>query len=149
MTRGATAAIIALVNGALLVAVLTGSSLLAVGCAGEGSDLCSSLEDLQGSIQDIRNLELRETSAEDLRQELDELNADVDAVGTAGGEEIQPELDQFQTSVRTLVDEVEAAAAEGDITSEEIAALADPVSAAASAFQALGAAAPDCDLAGR
>lgn len=130
----------------LFIAVATGSLVLAAGCGREESELCQVLGDLQESVQGLRDIELGEGALDDLQQSADEINANVAAVENAAGEEVGPEVANFKTSAAALVADVEAAAAQEELTREALGDLADSVSSAATAFEALREAAPECDL---
>ena len=130
----------------LLIGAITGSLLLAAGCGGEESALCQSLGDLQESVQGLQDIELGEGALDELQQSADDISADFAAVQNAAGGELGPELADLEMSAQALVADVEAAAAQGELTGEAIGDLAGSVSSAVTAFQALREAAPDCDL---
>jgi molybdopterin converting factor small subunit len=136
---------IPLVRALLLIGVVA-LLVVAAGCGGEESGLCQGLEDVQGSVQAIRDTELDEGAVEELQQEADELSANLATAREEAGEELGDEFAAVETSVQTLRTEAEAIAAEDEITREAVAALAGEIGTAANAFEALIAAAPDCDL---
>jgi hypothetical protein len=129
-----------------LASVLAVSLLLAVGCGGNGSELCQSLEGLQESVRGLQNIELGEDAVGELRQSADEISGDIDAVENAAGDELGGEVADFKASAQALVEDAEAAAAEDQATGESLRSVADSVSAAAASFDALLEAAPDCNL---
>jgi methyl-accepting chemotaxis protein len=144
---------------ALFVAVVVTGSLLVAGCGGDDgadtggdvaggdrSELCQSLEDLQDTVRGIGDIELGEDTVDVLRQTADQLNADLAAVEEAAGDELGDEVDAVETALEDLSDELESIAADGELTTESVTALAGPISSAASAFETLARAAPDCNL---
>jgi hypothetical protein len=146
MTAVNGAAIIGAMTRLLLTGAITGLLLLAVGCGGEESELCQSLGDLQGSVQGLQDIELGEGALDELEQSTDEISADLAAVENAAGGELGPELADLKASAQALVADLDAAAAQGELTRESIGDLAGSVSIAVTAFQAVREAAPDCDL---
>jgi methyl-accepting chemotaxis protein len=133
----------------VLVLLATAAALAVAGCGGEQSDeLCQNLRVVQDSAQDIRNIELGEGAAEDFQQSATKLQSSLADVRDAAGEDLGPELQAVETSIRTLREDVEDLAAQGDITAESVRSLAAPISNAVSSLQALADAAPDCDLSG-
>ena len=133
----------------VLVLLATAAALAVAGCGGEQSDeLCQNLRVVQDSAQDIRNIELGEGAAEDFQQSATKLQSSLADVRNAAGEDLGPELQAVETSIRTLREDVEDLAAQGDITAESVRSRAAPISNAVSSLQALADAAPDCDLSG-
>jgi chromosome segregation ATPase len=130
----------------LLLASVTGALLLVAGCGGEESELCQSLGDLQESVQGLGDIELAQGAVDELQQSADDVNADIDAVQSAAGGELGPEVADLQSSAQALATDLDAAAAQEDLTREVIGNLAASVSSLVTAFQALQEAAPDCDL---
>jgi prophage DNA circulation protein len=131
-----------------LIPVAAVVTLLAVsaGCGDDEPEVCGSLRDLQTSVQSLRDIELTDTSAEELREAADEVATDVESVENDADEEFGQEVDTFQATVQTLVDDVETATAGGELTRDSVAELATAVASAATAFETLKDAAPDCDL---
>lgn len=124
------------------------SLLLAVGagCAEDEAAVCGSLSDLQASVQSLRDIELSDTSAEEVQGAVSDIQTDVDAVQTDADEEFGQEVDTFEATVQTLVADVEEASAEGELTRDSLVELATSVGSAVTAFETLKDAAPDCDL---
>ncbi len=128
----------------ILIVALAAALAVAAGCSGEESATCENLGDLQASVEDLREIEPAEGALDEVQQSLDEIEAEIAATRDAA-EELRPELDAFETAVRTLVADVEAAVADG-LSRSSLTALAASVSSAAAAFETLVEAAPDCDL---
>ena len=138
--RGVTRSLIAVVAVVALVGV-------GAGCGGDDEPaVCGSLRDLQGSIQSLRDIELSNTSTEELQAASNDISADVEAVRSDADEELGQEVDTFEATVRALADDIEAAAAAGNVTRDTLAELATDVTSAAAAFETLKNAAPHCDL---
>jgi hypothetical protein len=147
MTAGCGVAILGVMMRVLLLAgVVTGALLLVARCGGEESELCQSLGDLQESVQGLGDIELAEGAVDELQQSADEISADIDAVQNAAGGELGPELADLRSSAQALATDLDAAAAQGELTRQTIGDLAGSVSQVVTAFQTLQEAAPDCDL---
>ena len=136
------------IRSLLPVAAVAALLVISPGCAGDDeSEVCSSLQDLQASVQSLGDIELDDTSAEELQQSANEILTDVEAVRDAGEEELGQELTTFEATVQALVDDVEAASAEGELTRDSLAEIGTSVGSAVTAFETLQEAAPDdCDL---
>jgi hypothetical protein len=128
-----------------LVALVVTALLLAAGCGGEESAVCGDLEDVQSSIEDVRDIELNEGAVDELQQAATDIRAGVQAAQADADAELGDELDAFQADVQTLVDEAEALATT-EISAEALQALSGAISDATASFQAVQDAAPDCDL---
>lgn len=126
--------------------VVAGALLLAAaGCGGEESAVCGDLEDVQSSIEDVRDIELNEGAVDELQQAAADIRAGVQAAREDADAELGDELDAFQADVQALVDEAEALGATG-LSAESLQALSGTISDATASFQAVQDAAPDCDL---
>jgi hypothetical protein len=128
-----------------LVALVVTALLLAAGCGGEESAVCGDLEDVQSSIEDVRDIELNEGAVDELQQAAADIRGGVQAAQADADAELGDELDAFQADVQTLVDEAEALATT-EISAEALQALSGAISDATASFQAVQDAAPDCDL---
>lgn len=128
----------------LLIGAVVGLLLVPAGCGGDESELCQSLDDLQESVEGLRDIQLNESAVDELRQAADEISDDINAVQEAAEEELGPELTNLETAARTLIGDAEAALAQGDLSSETLATLATAVGNAVNAYEALLEAAPDC-----
>ena len=126
--------------------VVAGALLLAAtACGGEESAVCGDLEDVQSSIEDVRDIELNEGAVDELQQAAADIRAGVQAAQADADAELGDELDAFQADVQTLVDEAEALAGTG-LSAESLQALSGAISDATASFQSVQDAAPDCDL---
>ena len=129
----------------LVVLVAAALLLAAAGCGGEESAVCGDLEDVQSSIEDVRDIELNEGAVDELQQAAADIRAGVQAAQADADAELGDELEAFQTDVQTLVDEAEALAAT-ELSAESVQALSGAISDVTASFQAVQDAAPDCDL---
>ena len=130
----------------ILTILLTGSLVIAAGCAGdESSSVCDNLEELQASVGALREIEPNEGAVDELRAAADEIESDLAATQDAAEEELAPELDAFDASLAALRADFDAAEADG-FSRASLTALLSSVSSAAAAFEALIESAPDCDL---
>ena len=128
-----------------LIALAAATLLLAAGCGGEESAVCDDLENVQSSIQDVRDVELEEGALEELRQTAADIDADLQAAQADAEAELGDEIDALRTAVQALVDEAEAAAATG-LSGDSVQALSAAISDVRASFQSTQDAAPDCDL---
>jgi hypothetical protein len=129
----------------MLIALVVGALLLAAGCGGEESAVCGDLEDVQSSIEDVRNVELGEGALEEVQQAAADIRAGLQAAQADADAELGDELEAFQTDVQALVDEAEALGAT-ELNAESLQALSGAISDAAASFQTVQDAAPDCNL---
>jgi hypothetical protein len=134
----------AMAGKCLALAALAAALMLSAGCAGDESALCQSLDDLQGSVESLRDVELGEGAVDEVRQKADEIVDDLDAAQEAADEELGPELQNLETAARRLITEAETLVTEGNFTSAALASLASAISSTQQAWEALVAAAPDC-----
>ena len=119
--------------------------LAAAGCGGEESAACGDLENVQSSIQDVRDIELDEGAVEELQQTAADIEADLQSAQENADAELRDELDALRTAVQALEAEAVAAAAAG-LSGESAQALTAAISDVRTSFQATQDAAPDCDL---
>ena len=128
-----------------LIALAAAALLAAAGCGGEESAACGDLENVQSSIQDVRDIELDEGAVEELQQTAAGIEADLQSAQENADAELGDELDALRTAVQALEAEAEAAAAAG-LSGESVQALTAAISDVRTSFQATQDAAPDCDL---
>ena len=128
-----------------LIALAAAALLAAAGCGGEDSAACGDLENVQSSIQDVRDIELDEGAVEELQQTAADIEADLQSAQENADAELRDELDALRTAVQALEAEAEAAAAAG-LSGESVQALTAAISDVRTSFQATQDAAPDCDL---
>jgi hypothetical protein len=129
-----------------LIALAAATLLLAAGCGGdEESAVCGDLENVQSSIQDVRDIELEEGALEEVRQTAADIDADLQAAQAEAEAELGDEIDALRTAVQALVAEAEAAAATG-LSGESVQELSAAISDVRTSFQSTQDAAPDCDL---
>ena len=128
-----------------LIALAAAALLAAAGCGGEESAACGDLENVQSSIQDVRDIELDEGAVEELQQTAADIEADLQSAQENADAELRDELDALRTAVQALEAEAEAAAAAG-LSGESVQALTAAISDVRTSFQATQDAAPDCDL---
>lgn len=130
----------------LLILLLAGLLAAAAGCAGEeSSSTCDELEDLQASVTALREIEPDAGALDEVRTAADEIEAGLAETKDVAEEELGDELDAFDASLQALRADFDAAEAEG-FSGASLSALVTSVSDALAAFEALIAAAPDCDL---
>ena len=133
-----------LIPVAAVAAVVVG---LGLGCAGDESEVCQSLQDLQASVQSLGDIELEDTSADELQQAANQIVTDANEAQDAADEELGQEIDTFKATVQALVSDIETASAEGELTRDSLVEIGTAVGSVSTSFQTLQEAAPDdCDL---
>lgn len=131
---------------AALIAIAA-AAVLAAGCGGdESSALCEEVRTAQGAVDDIRSIEPGEGAAEDLRQSVATLRQSLSDMQAEAGEDLGPQIAAVRSSFSTLRQDAQSVASQGQVTAESVKDLAAPLGDAVTALQALGNAAPDCDL---
>ena len=93
------------------VAAAVAALVLAVGCGGDESEVCQSLQDLQGSVQSLQDIELEDTSVEELDEAANQVLTDANEAQAVAEEELGTEIDAFKATVDDVVADVEAASA--------------------------------------
>ncbi len=135
------------IRSPICLASLAAVLVLGTGCAGDESEVCQSLQDLQASVQSLGDIELEDTSTEELQQAANQIVTDANEAQDAADEELGQEIETFKATVEGLVADLETASAEGELTSESLAEIGTSVSSAVTGFETLQEAAPDdCDL---
>ena len=121
----------------LLVAVLLG------GACSSKPQVCSDLEQLQGSVQALKDVNVTESGAlSTLQTDLDTIQTDFAAVKSSADEAVGSEVSAMDSSLQTLKQAIQAAVASPDATT--LAAVGTAASAAQTSFTALQSAVPDC-----
>ncbi len=121
--------------------------VLGAGCGGDEPAVCQSLQDLQASVQSLGDIELQETSADELQQAANQVVTDANEARDAADEELGQEIDTFKSTVEALVGDIETASAEGELTRDSLAEIGTAVGSTVTAFETLQQAAPDdCNL---
>ena len=131
---------------ALAVAAVIPIALMGTACGDDEPEVCSSLEDLKGSVAELRSFDVGEDSATDLDQAVDGVESDLAAVRDAADEELGTEIARFDSAVEALGASIRETVEAGEIDAASGQALAAQVVGAVEAYDALEAAAPDCDL---
>ena len=131
-----------------LIAAVAAVLVLGSGCGGDDqSDVCESLEDLQASVQSLGDIELEETSADELQQAANDIVTDANEAQDAADEELGQEIETFKATVEGLVADLETASAEGELTQDSLVEIGTAVGSVVTAFETVQEAAPDdCDL---
>ncbi len=118
-------------------------STLGVACSSddETSSFCESRQQLQSSILDISNVDVRDNGIDALDAQLTTISDDLDAVREAAGE-LQPEVDAVRTDVEALLATVQSATS----PAEGVVAITSGLSTLSASWEALQTAADaNCD----
>jgi hypothetical protein len=121
--------------GAAAVTCLLSAAL--VGCGGDDEPtVCSAADELQASVDDIKDMNVSSSSGVDeLELELEEIEAGLANVKTEAEQEFSTQLEAVDTAFRTLVSSVDAATA--DPSTGAVAAVGTSASTFSSALQTL------------
>ncbi len=121
--------------------VLVAAAGVACSSDDDPSSFCEDRVELQGSIQDLRDVNVIDDGIEALDSQLNTVLADLETVRQAAGD-LQPEVDAVKTAVETLQSSVESATTPADKAVALTAGLAD----LSTSWEALETAADsDCD----
>ena len=146
-TESGTAIIRGVIRSLIPVATVAAVVGLGLGCAGDESEVCDSLQDLQASVQALGDIDIEDTSADELQQAANQIVTDANEAQDAADEELGQEIDTFKATVEALVSDVETASAEGELTRDSLVEIGTAVGSVTTSFQTLQEAAPDdCDL---
>ena len=87
-TVSGTAIIRGVIRSLIPVAAVAAVVGLGLGCAGDESEVCQSLQDLQASVQALGDIELEDTSADELQQAANQIVTDANEAQDAADEEL-------------------------------------------------------------
>jgi uncharacterized phage infection (PIP) family protein YhgE len=122
----------------LIVAALAGS---ACSSDDEPNTFCENRAELDGAIQDLRDVNVLDDGVEALDTQLEEVISDVDTLRDSAAE-LQPEVDAVKSSVESLRSSIDGA----DSVADKATALTAGITAVQDAWQALtDASGADCD----
>ena len=124
-------------------AVLVLVAALMSGACSSKPQVCSDLEQLQGSVQAMRDVNVSDSgSLSTLQTDFDTVQTDFAAVKQSADEAVGSEVSAMDSSLQTLKQSIEAAVASPDATT--VAAVRTAVGSAQTSFTALQNAVPDC-----
>jgi predicted lipoprotein len=125
--------------------ILTGTValVLVAGCSSP-DPVCESLEGLQGSIAALGDVALEQGALTSLQEAVTEVQSDVATVRETADEELSDEVGTLESTVQELSSSVSTLVEAPDATT--IAALTAEIADTQQAWEALKAAAPDCEL---
>jgi hypothetical protein len=122
------------ITGLATLTLLLGATL--VGCSDDEPAVCSSVDDLKASVEDVTNIEVTASgAASELQSGLTTIKSDLADVKSDAESEFSPEVDAVESAFATLTTTVDAAAA--DPTADTLAAAGAAVSPFSSAVQTL------------
>jgi hypothetical protein len=82
---------------------LTAVALLAAGCGGSSKpDYCSNVSDLEGSIADVKGIELESGAISTLQTDLEKVRTNADAVVSSAKQDFPSETSALKSSVSSL-----------------------------------------------
>jgi hypothetical protein len=105
-----------------IVGLLLSATL--VGCSNDDPEVCASVDELQASWNDLKDVDLS-GGADRVRTAVDEVRADLAEVVDDAGDELAPEVTQLRTAAEQL--ELRAQAAVDDPSADTLSALGTAV----------------------
>ena len=121
-------------TGLATVTVLLGATL--VGCSDDQPAVCSSVDNLKTSVDDVTNIDLTSSSAaSDLESGLTTIKSDLADVKTDAKSQFAPQLDAVDSALATLTTSVQAA--KTDPSADTLAAVEAAVAPFNNAVQTL------------
>ena len=134
---------------AVALAVLCALVLAAAGCGGDDApSVCDDLEQVSSDVEELQGLDLTEgeSSIADLEASLETITTDLETAKTNAEAELSEPIAAMETSLQAVSTEFDAARADDDLSSTEAQGLLDSLAAVSTSWEALQAAAPECDL---
>ena len=134
---------------AVALAVLCALALAAAGCGGDDKPaVCDDLEQLSSDIDELQGIDLTagEGAIADVEASLESIKTDLASVKTDAEAELSEPVAALETSVDEFSTEFDTAKADDDLSSTEAQGLLDSLASVSTSWEALKAAAPDCDL---
>lgn len=120
--------------GVTVVAIALSAAL--VGCSEDKPAVCESVDTLQTSVDNLKNVDLTSSSAvSDLQTDLSTVEGDLAAVKTDATSEFSTQIDDVDSAFSSLKSSVDAAKADPSATT--LAAVGEAVSAFDGAFETL------------
>ena len=106
---------------------LAGVTLLLAGCGDDESAVCDAESQLDEDVDQLKNLDLADTSVNDVKGIVSDIGDDVQDLKDAASDELSPEID----AVSSAVDDLES-------TVNDLGSSASPTDAASAIQQSLG-----------
>ena len=129
-----------------IMVVLAAAALVAAGCGGDDEPAyCSNVSDLQQSVDDLKNVQLKESgSLSSLQTAIQEVQSDADAVVSSAKEDFPNETSALKSSVSSLSTTIEELPSSP--TAQQLAALAPEINGVVTAAKDLDSATnSECD----
>ena len=129
-----------------IMVVLAAAALVVAGCGGDDEPAyCSNVSDLQQSVDDLKNVQLKESgSLSSLQTAIQEVQSDADAVVSSAKEDFPNETSALKSSVASLSTTIEELPSSP--TAQQLAALAPEINGVVTAAKDLDSATDsECD----
>ena len=136
-------------RAAVALAVLCALVPVAAGCGGDDKPaVCEDLEQLSSDMDTLQGIDLTagEGAIADVEASLEAITTDLEAVKTDAEAELSEPIAALETSLGAVSTEFDAAKADDDLSGTEAQGLLDSLAALSTSWEALKAAAPDCEL---
>ena len=123
-----------------IMVVLAAAVLVAAGCGGDDKPAyCSNVSDLQQSVDDLKNVQLKESgSLSTLQTAVQQVQSDADTVVSSAKEDFPDETSALKSSVSSLSTTIEELPSSP--TAQQLAALAPEISSVVTAAKDLDSA---------
>ena len=120
--------------------VLAAAALVAAGCGGDDKPAyCSNVSDLEQSVDDLKNVQLKESgSLSTLQTDVEKVQSDADAIVSSAKEDFPNETSALKSSVSSLSTTINELPSSP--TAQELAALAPDINSVVTAAKDLDSA---------
>ena len=123
--------------------------VIATGCGGDDKPaVCGDLEQLSSDMDSLKAIDVTpgEGAIADIDASLNAIMKDLSNVKASAESELSDEIAALETSLNAASAKFDDAKADGDFTGTEAQGLLDSLATLSTSWEALKAAAPDCDL---
>ena len=98
-----------------MIAVVAALLLVSTACSDDVSPVCEAREQLQSSVEELRNVNVLDDGLDALRTDLDAVGDDLATFRTEAGDELEPEIDAVRASIDQLRETVDTGGSPADV----------------------------------
>jgi chromosome segregation ATPase len=133
------------------IAALCVAIVVAGGCGGSDAPaVCGSLEELSADVDALQDIDFEagESSGTvaEIEESLEAIGTDLENVKTEAEAELSEPIAGLESTLDALSTEFDTARADDDLSAAEAQSLLDSLAAVSTSWEAVTAAAPECDL---
>jgi uncharacterized phage infection (PIP) family protein YhgE len=111
-----------------LIPVLAALLLVGAACSDDDvSPACEAREQLQSSVEELRNVDVLDDGLDTLRADLDTVSDDLATLRTEAGDELAPQIDAVRASIDELRSTVDSGGSPADIATSISTGVSDLV----------------------